>query len=192
MTARVSSKELFKLCCLFNGARGYVESNMGETLIELMRSMEHGGHTGEDFVLMQQQDALSVQAMVARQIGFYTSVKTRESVIAAVEAVLMEAGMYDPERGTPFDIQEIVECLVFERDEKGKAEAARGHDDAVFAVGLRELARQKIIRDGEVALVSRVKPKVAEDPLVAFWRQQYKQERDKTMNTGGKSVLSGF
>ena len=59
----------------------------------------------------------------------------------------------------------VAEALVFERDENGRPEAARGHDDAIFAKGLKELARRKILRDGLVELKSAVRPKLEFDPI---------------------------
>lgn len=179
LTQRIAAAELFKLCCWYNGARGFVESNMGTTIIEFMKDMEHGIWSGVDFLLTQDQDATAIRNGLDHAYGYFTSVKTRESIIASVESVLVEAGLYDAERGTPFDPMEIMEALVFERDEKGRAEAARGHDDALFALGLRELARKKLLSMGDLQLQSVIRKKAPDDPLTLWYMGQMLQARKK-------------
>lgn len=181
LTQRVGAEELFKLCCWYNGARGFVESNVGEVLIQFMRDMTHGQWLGEDFLLARGEAPTALHGKAEKVIGWMTSVKSREAIIAAVEGYLVEAREYVPGSVSPFDPMEVAECLVFERNEKGKAEAARGHDDAIFALGLRELARRHLIESGEVEVLARVNPRAraldASEQMLADERE-YGQQRD--------------
>lgn len=174
LTALVAAAELFKLCRWYGGARGLVERNVGEALIALMSQMESGEHSGEDFLLKQDTVVLSDGRAPEPQVGYLTSVRTRELVVAAVEGVLMEVGEWRPGEPSPLDPLFVQECISFERSPKtGRPEAARGHDDSIFAEGMREIARKKLIADGLVSISSKPRAKRAEgDPLKAALKKQ--------------------
>lgn len=193
LTALVGAAELFKLCRWYNGCRGLVERNVGEALIALMSQMTQGAWSGEDFLLKQDTAVLSDGKAPEAQVGYVTSSRTRELVIAAVEEVLMDVGEWRPGEDSSLDPIFVQECLVFERHHKtGKPRAARGHDDSVFAEGFRELARKKLIADGLVSLASKARPEAGMDPIDRFYAGRELQRKREAAKKSPACLGSAF
>lgn len=158
-----------------------------------MSQMTQGAWSGEDFLLKQDTAVLSDGKAPEAQVGYVTSSRTRELVIAAVEEVLMDVGEWRPGEDSSLDPIFVQECLVFERHHKtGKPRAARGHDDSVFAEGFRELARKKLIADGLVSLASKARPEAGMDPIDRFYAGRELQRKREAAKKSPACLGSAF
>jgi len=200
LEGRALGVELFKGAMLYKGkdgigAWGFIENNtFGEAAIVRFKEQELGAVSGDDGLLLKHYTDPVNRGDSVAEVGFGTYGNSRETLIDMVRDWLEEIGPYRPGTVCMPDAQFIIEALVFERNPKtGKAEARRGHDDAVFAKALALYARFEIFRLGLVEASSRVtvKAPVQYDPIGEFFRRELEESLRRRVR--GSNVLGkGF
>ena len=141
--------------------RGLIELNMdhGALAQELKRTEAFWG-MGEDCLLViEKKTETTTGYQIAKELGFWTSNKSKPRLLAEMHKLIEEVGKFSPakEIACPWTwatIQEILRYVYLPRREGGQPElgAESGHDDRVIAKSLALMARDVILRAGDLPL----------------------------------------
>lgn len=171
------AREVFRLACWYNGARGYIERSINDAgvCIDRFEDEEWGEYAGMSLLLSQKRlvksDFVNVRANVKWTPGFQTTKKTKPALVEKIGDLVRDTGLPDEVKACPWDLVTLDELGRFERDDRtGSMEAAEGHDDAVMAEGMALEAIERIIEDGieTGAKVEITAPKTG-DEILAFY-----------------------
>lgn len=171
------AREVFRLACWYNGARGYIERSINDAgvCIDRFEDEEWGEFSGMSLLLSQKRlvksDFVNVRANVKWTPGFQTTKKTKPALVEKIGDLVRDTGLPDGVKPCPWDLVTLDELGRFERDDRtGSMEAAEGHDDAVMAEGMALEAIERIIEDGieTGAKVEITAPKTG-DEILAFY-----------------------